>query len=163
MSHIRTSHATQCHTYEWVMSHIWMSHVTQFHINEWVMLHIWMSHVAHVNESCRTYLIGVFHYLICTCEWVTSHIRTSHATQCHTYEWVMSRNFICMNESCHTYECAMSHVRMGHVTRMNESGHISKWVMSHIWLSHVTHTIELSNTYECSVFSRVIYKLAELN
>jgi len=72
---------------------------------------MWLNHVCH------------------TCEWIMSHIWTSHVTYlnqpCHISKRVMSQ--------------IMSHFWKSHVTHLNESCHISEQIMSHIWMRHVTH------------------------
>jgi len=77
------------------------------------MSHIPMSHDTHVNESRHT------------CEWVMSHMWTSHVT----------------------HERVMTQISTSHVTHMNESRHASKWVTSHIWMSHGTHINKSWHTY----------------
>jgi len=85
-------------------------------MHECANLHVCLSHVTCMNESCHT------------CEWVTSHVGTSHCTQIPKKASARKR------ESCHVREWVMSHMWLSHVKRKNESCHTDKGVMSQIWM-----------------------------
>jgi len=140
MSHVtRVIHAkTSCHTCECVMSQIVVLMIYMGLQGPEIMWHALMSHVT----PCHM------------CEWVMSHMCTSHVTHCH---WdylhtllgpeIMWHIFISHVTPCHTCECVISHMWTSHVTHMNASCHTCEWVMSHMRTSHITpcHTGERRN------------------
>jgi len=147
-----------CRMYEWVMPHIQTSicFVTRVYMRHdsdmtqscltykrvYVIYESWQ----HVNESWGKWMTHYVNESCSACEWVMSHIHTSHEWVSHYDLWVVGHGWHIMSHLI--CEWVMSYMWMSHVSYTNESCLIYEWVMSHIRMSHVSYTNESCLIYE---------------